>query len=150
MIHTIDNMNIIENMKQYRYPKYDEITWQPRTNDCNQVLQRVMEDRRHLRYIWGLHETDPTDMTNLMILPGVGRKKALLLYNHEVRTLTDITENKISDLMDIPGVGNVLARQLKRNAKQCLKDSGESKLTPLYYSNGSYRHNKQRGQTREW
>ena len=153
MIHTIEvnkYKQVIERLKQYRYPNYNEVTWTAQKSDCNQILLRSMEDRRHLRYIWGLHETDPTDMTNLMIIPGVGRKKALLLYNHEIRTLTDISENKIAELLVIPGVGNKFARQLKRSAKQCLKDRGEQKSTPLYYSDGSYRSNKQRGQTREW
>ena len=115
--------------------------------DCNQQLTREMSERNHIRYIWKLRPKDPTDVAKLMIISGVGRKTALLLYNHEIRTLTDIVDKRIAGLIQIPGIGKKLAIRLKEQAKLTL---GWTECDCTHYKNGSYRHNQQRGQTREW
>ena len=110
--------------------------------DCNQQLAAEMSERRHVRYIWKLRETDPTDMAKLMVLSRVGRATALMLYNHEVRTLTDIESNRISELIQIPGIGKKMASHIKNQAKLTL-----GKCDTTHYADGSYRHNQQRGQS---
>ena len=108
--------------------------------DCNQQLSRDMSERNHIRYIWKLRDTDPTDVAKLMIIPGVGRKTALLLYNHEVRTVTDIVDMRISGLIQIPGIGKIKAVNIKADARNISK----TKCDNLHHSSGSYRHYQQR------
>ena len=115
--------------------------------DCNSQLSKNLQERKHLRYIWKLHETDPTDVSKLMVLAGVGRKTALLLYNYDIRTLTDIIDNRISGLIQIPGIGKKTATHIKQQAKLTL---GWKECDCSHYKGGSYRHNQQRGQTREY
>ena len=82
-----------------------------------------------------------------MVIQGIGRKKALLLYHHDIRNIGDVVNNRISILMKIPGIGVATAKQIKSRAKVILEDG----VTNEYrYSNGDMRYNRQKGQTREW
>ena len=126
---------------------YKERISAPHYEDCNDRLKTMICDNKRLRRIWGLTVEDPTDITKLMVIQGIGRKKALLLYYHDIRNIGDVVNNRISILMKIPGIGVATAKQIKSRAKVILEDG----VTNEYrYSNGDMRYNRQKGQTREW
>ncbi|MCK4756959.1 MAG: helix-hairpin-helix domain-containing protein, partial [Thermoplasmata archaeon] len=59
-------------------------------------------------------------LVELLLIPGIGRAKARVLYAQGFRSLKDLYECPFEELSEIPGVGTGLASSIKEYAEVML------------------------------
>ena len=79
--------------------------------------------------------TSDDHLVDLLLIPGIGRVKARVLYDNGFRTLADFVECPFEELSSIPGIGAGLASSIKEYA-QVMADVTEESEDKLETTKG--------------
>jgi len=58
------------------------------------------------------------ELIPLVLIPGIGRRRARILYNHGFKNILDLRKARYEELISIPGIGMKLAKQILENANK--------------------------------